>query len=93
MAHTRMFHEYPISLVKLLFFFIQVKIIQVLDFDNRHLLNHFILSALFLVLTLVLHEADMREDKLCLRVCRLFFSGTSPDFAPPTDRPVTYDLT
>ena len=33
MTHTRMFQEYPVSLVKLSFFFIQVKIIQVLDFD------------------------------------------------------------
>ena len=35
-----MFQEYPVFLVKLSFFFIQVKIIQVLDFDNWHPVNH-----------------------------------------------------
>ena len=34
-----MYQEYPVPLVKLSFFFIQVKIIQVLDFDNWHPLN------------------------------------------------------
>ena len=42
MTHTRMFQGYPVSLVKLSFFFIQVKIIQVLDFDNWHPLKRFI---------------------------------------------------
>ena len=36
MTHTRMCQEYPVSLEKLSFFFIQVKIIQVLVFDNWH---------------------------------------------------------
>ena len=36
MTHARMFQEYPVSLEKLSFFFIQVKIIQVLVFDNWH---------------------------------------------------------
>ena len=36
MTHTRVFQEYPVSLEKLSFFCIQVKIIQVLDFDNWH---------------------------------------------------------
>ena len=36
MTLTRMFQKHPDSLVKLSFFFIQVKIIQVLDFDNWH---------------------------------------------------------
>ena len=40
MTHTRMFQEYPGSMVKLYFFFIQVKIIQVLDFDNWHPLKN-----------------------------------------------------
>ena len=35
MTHTR-FQEYPVSLVKVSFLFIQVKLIQVLDFDNLH---------------------------------------------------------
>ena len=39
MTHTRMCQECPVSLEKLSFFFIQVKIIQVLDFDNWHPLN------------------------------------------------------
>ena len=39
MTHTRMFQEYLVSLEKLYFFFIQVKIIQVLVFDNWHPLN------------------------------------------------------
>ena len=39
MTHTRMCQEYPVSLVKLSYFFIQVKIIQVLVFDNWHPLN------------------------------------------------------
>ena len=34
-----MFQEHPVFLVKLSFFFMQVKIIQVLDFDNWHPLN------------------------------------------------------
>ena len=34
-----MFQEHPVSLVKLSFFFILVKLIQVLDFDNWHPLN------------------------------------------------------
>ena len=40
-AHTRMCQEYPVSLVKLSFFFIQVKIIQVLVFDNWHPLKSY----------------------------------------------------
>ena len=36
MTHTRMCQECPVSLEKLSFFFIQVKIIQVLVFDNWH---------------------------------------------------------
>ena len=37
MTHTRIFQEYPVSFVKLSFFFTQVKIKrQVLDFDNWH---------------------------------------------------------
>ena len=39
MTHTRMCQECPDSLEKLSFFFIQVKIIQVLVFDNWHPLN------------------------------------------------------
>ena len=39
MTHTSMYQEYPVSLVKLSFIFIQVKIIQVLDFDNWRPLN------------------------------------------------------
>ena len=39
MTHTRMCQENPVSLVKMSFLFIQVKIIQVLDFDNWHPLN------------------------------------------------------
>ena len=39
MTHTRMCQECPVSLEKLSFFFIQVKIIQVLVFDNWHPLN------------------------------------------------------
>ena len=39
MTHTRMCQECPVSLEKLSFFFIQVKIIQVLVFDNLHPLN------------------------------------------------------
>ena len=39
MTHSRMCQEYSVSFVKLSFFFIQVKIIQVLDFDNWHLLK------------------------------------------------------
>ena len=42
-----MFQEYPVSLVKLSFFFIQVKIIQVLDFDNWHPLNRFLCDESF----------------------------------------------
>ena len=41
MTRTRIIQEHPDSLVKLSFFFIQVKIIQVLDFDNWHPLNVF----------------------------------------------------
>ena len=40
MTHTRMCQECPVSLEKLSFFFIQVKIIQVLVFDNWHPLNN-----------------------------------------------------
>ena len=40
MTHTRMCQEYPVSLEKLSFFFIQVKIIQVLVFDNWHPLKY-----------------------------------------------------
>ena len=36
MTHTRMCQECTVSLEKLSFFFIQVKIIQVLVFDNWH---------------------------------------------------------
>ena len=36
MTHTRMFQEYLVSLEKVPIFFIQVKIIQVLDFENGH---------------------------------------------------------
>ena len=36
MTHTRMCQECPVSLEKLSFFFIQVKIIQVLVFDIWH---------------------------------------------------------
>ena len=39
MTRTRMFQEYPVVSVKLSFFFIQVEIIQGLDFDNWHPLN------------------------------------------------------
>ena len=39
MTHTRMCQECPVSLEKLSFFFIQVKIIQVLVFDNWRPLN------------------------------------------------------
>ena len=39
MTHTRMCQECPVSLEKLSFFYIQVKIIQVLVFDNWHPLN------------------------------------------------------
>ena len=39
-----MFQEYLVSSVKLLFFFIQVKIIQVLDFDKWHPLNDYPMS-------------------------------------------------
>ena len=39
MTRTRMFQEYPVSLVKLSLFYIKGKIIQVLDFDNWHPLN------------------------------------------------------
>ena len=39
MTHTRMCQECPVSLEKMSFFFIQVKIIQVLVFDNWHPLN------------------------------------------------------
>ena len=36
MTHTRMCQECPVFLEKLSFFFIQVKIIQVLVFDSWH---------------------------------------------------------
>ena len=49
MTRTRMCQEYPVSLVKLSFFFIQVKNIQVLDFDNWHPLM--LLSLSFLKIT------------------------------------------
>ena len=40
MTYTRMFQEYPVSLEKLSFFLYTGKIIQVLDFNNWHPLNH-----------------------------------------------------
>ena len=39
MTLTRMFQEHPVSLVKMSFSSIQVKLMQVLDFDNWHPLN------------------------------------------------------
>ena len=47
MAHTKMCQEYPVSFVKLSFYFIQVKIIQIIqvfDFDNWHPLNIFFIQ-------------------------------------------------
>ena len=44
MTHTRMCQECPVSIEKLSFFFIQVKTIQVLVFDNWHPLNIMVLT-------------------------------------------------
>ena len=47
MTHTRMFQEYLVSLEKLSLFFIQVKIIQVLVFDNWHPLKCYFFKCQF----------------------------------------------
>ena len=64
-----MYQEYPVSLVKLSFFFIKVKIIQVLDFDNWHPLNMTITSNLSI-------RVMMSDLKCTLRV-PLFFGFKS----------------
>ena len=34
----------------------------------------------------------VRQAKFCLQVFNVFFLGGSPVFAPPIDRPVSYEL-
>ena len=67
MTHTRMFQEYPVSLEKLSFFFIQVKIIQVLVFDNWHPLNQGILSQLFLHISTTMLMTHLRYSCFVLK--------------------------
>ena len=65
-----MYQEYPVSLVKLSFFFIKVKIIQVLDFDNWHPLNMTITRNLSI-------RVMMSDLKSCTLRVPLFFGFKS----------------
>ena len=89
MTHTRMCQECPVSLEKLSFFFIQVKIIQVLVFDNWHPLKDKLTRFPFLLLLLAISvntccpifanfaiydkEFDVTLRKLTRAICRDFF--------------------
>ena len=61
MTHTRMCHGNPVSLVKMSFLFIQVKIIQALDFDNWHPLN----ACIYFVSFFLSHGSDVSHDSGC----------------------------
>ena len=55
-------------------------------------LNHSIISHAVSGVGSSLHWPHMRQAKLCLRVCQVFFSQDSLVFGPPTDWLVSYEL-
>ena len=74
MTHTRICQECPVSLEKLSFFFIQVKIIQVLVFDNWHPLKYMydcMGTAPVFPMIFIFWSASLHDQNLLNLVCNL----------------------